>query len=41
MILHLRDPTYADSKKIRDLAVHYSEYVNFPIYVRVEEEVGD
>jgi heat shock protein beta len=38
IILYLRDSTYANTSRIRDLAMHYSEFVDFPIYVRVPRD---
>ncbi|KAH7830474.1 putative endoplasmin [Monocercomonoides exilis] len=41
VVLHLRDETYSDAKKIKELALHYSEFVDFPIYVRMERDMND
>lgn len=39
--LKLNDKKYADPKRIKELALHYSEFVDFPIYVRMERDLND
>ena len=41
IVLHLKEDAqeYAEEGKLRQLAVKYSEFMNFPIYMQTEKEV--
>jgi heat shock protein beta len=41
IVLHLKEDAqeYAEASKLRSLAVKYSEFMNFPIYMQTEKEV--